>query len=220
MNIRFENLVQSFGTPPTTILHGLNAEIRSGEFVALTGRSGSGKSTLLYLLGTLDQPASGKIYFDGEDSSQWDEKRVHQFRNEKLGFVFQFHYLIPELTAIENVLLPARKLGRESEFRGRAIELLAEFGLRGKENRRATQLSGGEQQRVAVARALILRPALLLADEPTGNLDSENGETVLRLFETLNREHSMTVLMVTHDPDYAARATRQIHLVDGRIASE
>jgi ABC-type lipoprotein export system ATPase subunit len=218
MNIRFENLVQSFGSPPQTILHGLNAEIRSGEFVALTGRSGSGKSTLLYLLGTLDQPASGKIFFNGVDSSQWSEKEVHRFRNQKLGFVFQFHYLIPELTALENILLPARKLGKALELRPHALELLGEFGLSGKEERRATQLSGGEQQRVAVARALILSPDLLLADEPTGNLDSENGEIVLRLFERLNQERSMTVIMVTHDPDYAARATRQIHLVDGRIA--
>jgi ABC-type lipoprotein export system ATPase subunit len=220
MNVRFENLVQSFGSPPQVILHGLTAEISSGEFIALTGRSGSGKSTLLYLLGTLDKPVSGKIFFNGEDSSLWSEREVHRFRNEKLGFVFQFHYLIPELTALENILLPARKLGREAELRKRGFELLEEFDLKGKENRRATQLSGGEQQRVAVARALILRPQLLLADEPTGNLDSENGEKVLRLFEKLNRDHSMTVIMVTHDPDYAARATRQIHMVDGRIASE
>jgi putative ABC transport system ATP-binding protein/lipoprotein-releasing system ATP-binding protein len=171
-------------------------------------------------MGTLDQPISGKIYFNGADSSLWSEREVHRFRNEKLGFVFQFHYLIPELTALENILLPTRKLGRDTELRPRAHELLEEFGLKGKEGRRATQLSGGEQQRVAVARALILRPQLLLADEPTGNLDSENGEIVLRLFEKLNREHSMTVIMVTHDPDYAARATRRIHMVDGRIDSE
>ncbi len=218
MRVEIQDLVQAFGTPPQTILHGISDVIEEGEFVALTGRSGSGKSTLLYLLGTLDGPVSGKILFDGQDSSQWTEEEVHAFRNQSLGFVFQFHYLIPELTALENVLLPAQKQGRAVEFRERALGLLREFGLEGKENRFPSQLSGGEQQRVAIARALCVKPKILLADEPTGNLDSENGEIVLSLFERMNREEKMTVIMVTHDADYAARAGRRIHLVDGRVA--
>lgn len=219
MGILVKNLNQSFGDPPTHVLHDLNFEIKTGEFVSLMGRSGSGKSTLLYLLSTLDKPTSGEIWIDGHEMNRLSMEEMHRFRNENLGFVFQFHYLLPELNAIENVLLPAMKKGEGLARTDRARQLLEEFGLQDKAKRFPSQLSGGEQQRVAIARALIMEPKFLFADEPTGNLDSINGDIVLNLIERINREHGTTVVMVTHDPGFAARAQRQIHLVDGRISA-
>lgn len=219
MGILVKNLNQSFGDPPTHVLHDLNFEIKTGEFVSLMGRSGSGKSTLLYLLSTLDKPTSGEIWIDGHEMNRLSMEEMHRFRNENLGFVFQFHYLLPELNAIENVLLPAMKKGEGLARTDRARQLLEEFGLEDKAKRFPSQLSGGEQQRVAIARALIMEPKFLFADEPTGNLDSINGDIVLNLIERINREHGTTVVMVTHDPGFAARAQRQIHLVDGRISA-
>jgi len=213
---------KSFGEPPTTVLHNLNFLIEEGEFVALTGRSGSGKSTLLYLLGALDFPTSGKILIDNNDISEISSESLHGLRNRSIGFVFQFHYLLPELTALENVLMPARKAATKGvaikDYVDRAHALMEEFGLSDKKDRLPRQLSGGEQQRVAIARALAMRPRYLFADEPTGSLDTVNGEIVMSLFEKTNREDKTTVILVTHDPGFAARATRQIVLVDGKMA--
>jgi ABC-type lipoprotein export system ATPase subunit len=213
---------KSFGEPPTKVLHELDFLITEGEFVALTGRSGSGKSTLLYLLGALDFPTSGKILIDNKDISEISSEALHELRNRSIGFVFQFHYLLPELTAIENVLMPSRKAATKGvaikEFVERAHGLMDEFGLSDKKDRLPRQLSGGEQQRVAIARALAMRPRYLFADEPTGSLDTVNGDIVMSLFEKTNREDKTTVILVTHDPGFAARATRQIKLVDGKMA--
>lgn len=213
---------KSFGEPPTKVLHELDFLITEGEFVALTGRSGSGKSTLLYLLGALDFPTSGKILIDNKDISEISSEALHELRNRSVGFVFQFHYLLPELTAIENVLMPSRKAATKGvaikEFVERAHGLMDEFGLSDKKDRLPRQLSGGEQQRVAIARALAMRPRYLFADEPTGSLDTVNGDIVMSLFEKTNREDKTTVILVTHDPGFAARATRQIKLVDGKMA--
>lgn len=220
MAIQCINLSQSFGDPPTVILHQLNFEIATGEFIALVGRSGSGKSTLLYLLSTLDRPTGGQVLIDGRDVNQLSSKEMHQFRNHQVGFVFQFHYLLPELTALENVLLPAMKSGQGETRKNRALHWLQSFGLEGKENRFPNQLSGGEQQRVAIARALVMDPTYIFADEPTGNLDSANSEIVMNLLRKVNRELKTTIVMVTHDSGFAKKADRQINLVDGRITNE
>lgn len=221
MGLEARGISKSFGEPPTTVLHNLSFDIKEGEFVALTGRSGSGKSTLLYLLGALDFPTQGQILIDGSDISKISSPELHRLRNQSIGFVFQFHYLLPELTALENVLMPARKAERmgvkTKALEDRARQLMRDFGLESKNSRLPRQLSGGEQQRVAIARALAMNPKYLFADEPTGSLDTVNGEIVMGLFEKANRENGTTVILVTHDPGFAARATRQIKLVDGRI---
>jgi putative ABC transport system ATP-binding protein/lipoprotein-releasing system ATP-binding protein len=179
------------------------------------GRSGSGKSTLLYLLSSLDRSFDGEVFIDGAKVNELDVEAVHQLRNQKIGFVFQFHYLLSELSALENVLLPARKAGLLKEKEAFAIELLNAVGLGDKNHRFPHHLSGGEQQRVAIARALVMRPKYLFADEPTGNLDSVSGNIVLDLFEKFNREFGTTIIYVTHDEDFGGRARRQIRLVDG-----
>lgn len=215
--IKSVNLFQEFGTPPQRVLHGLNFEIRDGEFVSISGRSGSGKSTLLYIISTLDNPASGHVEIDGKVVTRMSEGEVHAFRNRYVGFIFQFHYLLPELTSLENVLLPARNLGLEEEKRDEAHSLLKTFEIGDKHNRFPGQMSGGEQQRVAIARALIMRPKYIFADEPTGNLDTHNAEKVMKILKTVNKEHGTTIALVTHEPDYSAMADREIFLVDGRI---
>jgi putative ABC transport system ATP-binding protein/lipoprotein-releasing system ATP-binding protein len=217
MKIEAQGIRKSFGTPPQEVLHGIDFIIESGEFVALTGRSGSGKSTLLYIMSTLDQATSGKVLFDDQDASTWDSKRVHEFRNQKLGFVFQFHYLLPELTVLENVLLPAMKTKTNGQHQKRAMELLDIFGIADKAQRFSGQLSGGEQQRVAIARSMILKPKILFADEPTGNLDTQNGDLVMAELRKIHAEEKTTIVLITHDPDFAKQAKRQINLVDGRI---
>jgi putative ABC transport system ATP-binding protein/lipoprotein-releasing system ATP-binding protein len=216
--IKLVDVKKTFGTPPTNVLKGISLDIKDGEFVALTGKSGSGKSTLLYIVSTLDNPSSGEVEISDEKVTQMSQKRLHEFRNEKMGFVFQFHYLLPELTALENVLMPARKTNKQIEKREHAEYLLKEFGLDKKHDRLPRQLSGGEQQRVAIARALIMQPQYLFADEPTGNLDSVNGEKVMNIFKTINQDMKTTVIMVTHDPDFAQLASRQIFLVDGLVS--
>lgn len=218
MAIEVQNVSKSFGDPPTTVLHQLSLRIEDGEFVALTGRSGSGKSTLLYLLGALDFPTSGKVRIDGHDLTELSEEELHRLRNQNVGFVFQSHYLLPELTALENVLMPTRKTGSLKELTPRGLALLEEFGLKGKESRFPRQLSGGEQQRVAIARALVMNPKYVFADEPTGALDTANGEIVMQIFKRMHEEQGISVILVTHDPQFAARASRQIRLVDGRLA--
>ncbi|TAL29624.1 MAG: ABC transporter ATP-binding protein [Spirochaetes bacterium] len=215
-----QSLVKNFGDPPTEVLRNISFTVERGEFVAITGRSGSGKSTLLYVTSGLDDPTAGEVYIAGKNVHRMDSASLHDFRNGHIGFVFQFHYLLPELTAIENILMPARKFRNEKEKKSKALRFLHDFELDHCINKFPMQMSGGEQQRVAIARALIMDPDFLFADEPTGNLDSINGERVLRIFEEINRNHGTTILLVTHEMDFAARAGRQIHLVDGMITSD
>jgi len=219
MGIVVKDLQKSFGSPPQLVLRGLNFTVADGEFVSITGRSGCGKSTLLYLLSSLDFSTSGNVEIDGTDVRSLDEEKLHRFRNERMGFVFQFHYLLPELTALENVLMPARRTKTHVERTPRALQLLEEFGLKEKAGSLPGELSGGERQRVAIARAMIMEPRYIFADEPTGNLDSVNGDIVLRLLEEASRKNGATVIFVTHDPDYARRASRQIVMRDGEIVN-
>jgi ABC-type lipoprotein export system ATPase subunit len=218
--IELRGIKKSFGDPPTNVLKGITAEIKGGEMVSIVGRSGSGKSTLLYIVSTLDKPTEGEVVIDGVPVRSLSVKELHQFRNEKMGFVFQFHHLLPELSALENVLMPTLKAKTKKDFHPLALELLAEFGLATKRDRLPGQLSGGEQQRVAIARALIMEPRYLFADEPTGNLDSANGEAVLHFFQNIHKERGTTVIYVTHDPLFAELADRELVLVDGMIKGE
>ncbi len=201
-----------------TILRDINLEIGEGEFLSILGASGSGKSSLLYIMALLDRPTSGEVFFE-EDRINFDEE-LSPIRNSKIGFVFQFHYLLPELTAVENVIVPMLKAGitKEKSLK-RAGELLKKLGLEGKEDRKPYQLSGGEQQRVAIARAIANEPKVLFADEPTGNLDSKNSETVMDIFLKLNSEGN-TIVMVTHEEELAEFGTRVLTMSDGRILEE
>jgi len=208
-------------THSVDILRGIDFDVQPGEFVAIMGPSGSGKSTLLGLLAGLDSPTSGKIMLDGEDITGLDEDRMAVLRGRKVGFVFQSYHLLPTLTAEENVLLPYELTGGNgSEGRKRARELLESVGLPNRRDHYPIQLSGGEQQRVALARAFMVRPPILLADEPTGNLDSQNGQHILDLLISLNQREGTTLVLVTHDPALSNRADRRITLSDGRIVSD
>jgi lipoprotein-releasing system ATP-binding protein len=200
----------------------VNLAFRPGEFVAITGPSGSGKSSLLYLLGLLDRPSAGQVLLEGTDTASLDGGALAALRLARIGFVFQFHFLLPEFSALDNVLIPIRKLGRLEgrAARERAMELLESLGLADAAAKLPEQLSGGMRQRAAVARALANAPSLLLADEPTGNLDTRNAQGVFDIFERLVDERAMTVLVVTHDADLARRARRRVHLVDGRVVSD
>ena len=217
MSLVTENVKKYFGELKTPILKGISAEIKSGEMVSITGRSGSGKSTLLYIISTLDQPSEGRVLIDGVDVHSLNTQQLHAFRNQKMGFVFQFHHLLPELTALENILMPAIKSGQQAEKTERAMELMKEFSILDKVNQKPSQLSGGEQQRVAIARALVMNPQYLFADEPTGNLDSANGLAVMNFFKKINSEMGTTVIYVTHDKEFAQMGHRQINLVDGQL---
>jgi putative ABC transport system ATP-binding protein len=209
------------GTHRVEILRGIDLSIERGEFAAIVGASGSGKSTLLGLLAGLDTPTSGSIRLDGEEISRLSEDRLADIRGRQIGFVFQSYQLIPTLTAEENVLLPAELAGEaSSEALDRARALLDTVGLRERRDHYPVQLSGGEQQRVALARAFIRKPPLLLADEPTGNLDSSNGRQVLELLLSLNRSEATTLVLVTHDRDLTSRASRILTLRDGCIVSD
>ena len=218
MGIVGRNVGKVIGDPPTRVLTGISFDIVDGEFISLTGRSGSGKSTLLYLMSSLDHPTEGTVEISGHEISKMDPEELHIFRNQKIGFVFQFHYLIAEITTLENVLMPALKFSQLEERRSYGEHLLEQFGLSDKMKRLPRQLSGGEQQRVAIARALVMEPQYLFADEPTGSLDTSNGDTVMRIIREVNQKRRTTVVMVTHDPDFAKQAGRQIKLVDGRQA--
>lgn len=220
MAINCVNLIKEFGEPPTRVLHSLSFAIADGEFLSISGRSGSGKSTLLYLISTLDLPNQGNVTIDGENTAEMSVEDLHRFRNFNIGFVFQFHYLLPELTALENALLPARNSGKHIAKHDEAMALLDECGIADKANHLPSQMSGGEQQRVGIARALIMQPRYIFADEPTGNLDSQNGKIVMDLLTRVNKERGSTLVIVTHEPDYARMADREIYLIDGRISQE
>jgi lipoprotein-releasing system ATP-binding protein len=207
------------GAVTTEVLHGIDLQVERGEFVALMGPSGSGKSTLLNILGLLDRPTSGTVAILGQDCSALDDAGLTRLRGKSLGFVFQFHHLLPAFTAEENVYLPMlADVGHFEPAMGqRARELLGRIGLKGFETRPAAQLSGGQQQRVAIARALVMSPALVLADEPTGNLDQASGYQAFELMREFNRESTTAFLLVTHNPSLAKRCDRTITLVDGSI---
>ncbi|HEY0970825.1 MAG TPA: ABC transporter ATP-binding protein [Gemmatimonadales bacterium] len=207
------------GTRPLTVLHGVSFEVPQGSFVAIVGPSGSGKTTLLGLLAGLDTPTSGDVILDEVELGSLDEDDRARLRGEKVGFVFQSFQLIPTLTALENVQVPLELRG-ERGAEPRARELLERVGLGDRLDHYPTQLSGGEQQRVAVARAFSIRPRILFADEPTGNLDGATGSRIVELLESLNREDGATIVLVTHDPGLAARADRVLRMQDGRIVSD
>jgi len=201
------------------VLKGISFAIARGETVGMVGVSGAGKTTLLQILGTLDRPTSGSILFEGEDLAGYSEERLAGIRNRKIGFVFQFHNLLPEFTVLENVMLPCRIAGKDlEESRGRAESLLSEVGLSHRLSHRAGEISGGEQQRAAVCRALVMEPAVLLADEPTGNLDRGTATELVELLLEINRERKLSLLMVTHNEQAASRLHRVVRIDDGRIA--
>ena len=197
-------------------------DIGKGEFVAITGQSGSGKSTLLYVLSTLDTDYEGEIRINGNLLKEMNSNQLSSLRNRDIGFVFQFHYLLPEFSVLENVCLPAMKLKKytPNQIRERAAEKLTLLGLKDQINKKASQLSGGQQQRVAIARALINDPVIIFGDEPTGNLDSANARMVFDIFKELSLKHEQTIVIVTHDPEIAARADRTISLRDGMVISD
>lgn len=213
------NIIKEFGKPAQQILHGLTFKIEDGEFVSISGRSGSGKSTLLYIISSLDLPTKGDVFLDGKSINDMSSEESHRFRNVNVGFIFQFHYLLSELSVVENVLLPARNLNLMDEKRHEAVELLNQLGLATHIDKYPNELSGGEQQRVAIARALILKPKYIFADEPTGNLDTYNARLVMTILREVNKRDKTTICLVTHEPSFAAMAEREIYLIDGRIAS-
>jgi ABC-type lipoprotein export system ATPase subunit len=209
------------GRKKVEVLLGVSLDVSAGEFVALRGASGAGKSTLLHLLGGLDRPDSGKIVLDGQPIERLSASGLTRLRNRRVGLVFQAYHLLPELSALENVCLPARMArAPASATRAKAMELLRRVGLAERTDHRPSELSGGEQQRVAIARALINDPAFLLADEPTGNLDSHTGDEIMRLLRDLQTERSMTLIIATHDNALAATAPRVVQLADGLVASD
>jgi lipoprotein-releasing system ATP-binding protein len=218
--LRTEGLTRILpGTVPVTLVENIDLEIGQGEFVAIMGPSGSGKSSLLYLLGLLDMPTSGKIWLNGDGTGDLDEDELANIRLRQLGFVFQFHFLLAEFTALENVLLPVRKLGllSERDALARGFELLGALGLGDQANKLPGQMSGGQRQRVAVARALANDPLIVFADEPTGALDTKASENLRMIFQDLSRRQNRTVVAVTHDPNFAKAADRVLFLVDGKL---
>ncbi len=219
--LRAENIHKFFSLGRNVKLHvlkGISFEVRRGEIIAIVGASGAGKSTLLHILGALDRPSEGKVFFNGVSLFEMNDYELAKFRNRKIGFVFQFHHLLPEFTAIENVAMPAMISGKSfSEVKDRAFELLKGVGLADRVNHKPSELSGGEQQRVAVARALMNSPELVLADEPSGNLDSKNAEALHELIIELNKKFGQTFIIATHNERLAERADRIIKIVDGKI---
>ena len=219
--LRITNVKKSFKAPENgvvNVLNGVNLEINSETITSIIGSSGSGKSTLLHIIAGLDKIDSGLIEWQGDDITQWDDKKIATFRNTEIGFIFQFHHLLPEFSAIENVMIPAIIQGKsERESNLLAKELLDEFGLSHRIEHRPNQLSGGEQQRVAMARALINTPALILADEPTGNLDEKNSSTVLKYLLTLRDRFNVSILMVTHDKSITEDGDFIFEMNDGKL---
>lgn len=201
------------------VLKDISFDINKGEFVSIIGKSGSGKSTLLYLLSTMDTNYTGEIAMNGQKITGLQQNQLAKFRNEHIGFVFQFHYLLPEFTVLDNVMLPALKLNKKSkeEIEAEAIELLTLLGIKGHEHKQSSKISGGQQQRVAIARALINSPSIIMGDEPTGNLDSKNTNIVFDIFKELAKERGQTIIAVTHDDEFAANCDRIIELSDGKL---
>jgi lipoprotein-releasing system ATP-binding protein len=209
------------GQVPTEALRGITLQFRRGEFASIVGPSGSGKSTLLYLLSGLDKPTSGRVEFDGVDLTTLNERALAEFRNRRMGFVFQFHFLLPEFTATENVAMPLLIAGvNRREALDKAAELLKRFGLGHRLRHYPSQLSGGEQQRVAIARALVNDPDILFCDEPTGMLDSKNAQALYELLREVNAERGQTILVVTHEREFAQRTDRIIQLQDGQVIAD
>ena len=223
--LRLEGVCKSYGigTPvESEVLHGVDLALERGEFAALIGPSGSGKSTLLNLIGLLDQPTGGSVLIEGRDTGALDDGALTRLRGRSIGFVFQHHYLLPEFTALENVLMPilAARGKADNEMRDTAARLLDRVGLTPWRDNKVTEISGGQQQRVAIARALAMSPALVLADEPTGNLDTRSADGVFDLLREINESSRTTFLIVTHDPRLAQRCDRIVELVDGRLVSD
>ncbi|HWR58504.1 MAG TPA: ABC transporter ATP-binding protein [Thermodesulfovibrionales bacterium] len=218
--VEAQKIEKSFYTPAgeLKILKGVDLTIEKGEVIGIVGASGVGKSTFLYVLGTLDRPTSGKVLYEGTDIFSMDNGPLASFRNKTIGFVFQFHHLLPEFSALENVMMPGLiGFGYQDEIRARAEELLSELGVYERKDHRPGALSGGEQQRVAVARALILHPKIVLADEPTGNLDSATGGELFNLLLKLNKDRGITFIIVTHNETLSNRCHRVMRMVDGRL---
>ncbi len=215
--IQVQNICKSFGS--LQVLKGVNLTVNQGEIVAIIGKSGAGKTTLLQIIGTLDRPTKGNVLIDGQDVFALNDSRLAAFRNHHIGFIFQFHQLLPEFTALENVCIPAM-IARESEkeYKPRAQKLLADLGLADRMNHKPNELSGGEKQRVAAARALMMKPDIILADEPTGSLDEKNKKELSELLLHLRKEYGQTILLVTHDKELAGIADRIIEIKDGVIA--
>ena len=220
MSIKLVDVKKSFGNPPTEVLKGISLEVESGELISIVGRSGSGKSTLLYIMSTLDNTSSGEIFYDNIDLAKMGQRDIHELRNKNIGFVFQFHYLLPELSVLENILMPARKHNLQNNLKQKALDLIKEVDLAGKEQRVPSQLSGGEQQRVAIARSLCMKPRIMLFDEPTSALDPEMIKEVLDTMIDLAKE-GMTMLCVTHEMGFAqAVADRVIFMDQGQIVEQ
>ncbi|NPA51357.1 MAG: ABC transporter ATP-binding protein [Aquificae bacterium] len=217
-----QNLEKIYHTK-TDIVHalkGISIQIQKGNMVAVMGPSGSGKSTFLHLLGGLDRPTKGKVYIDETDIFSLSDNQLAKFRNQKIGFVFQFHYLLPELTALENVLVPVKLYQKNKTTNNKAYNLLKELGLEKRIDHLPSQLSGGEQQRVAIARAIINSPDIILADEPTGNLDSKNTQKVMNILKELNEKKNTTIVIATHDKEVAKYCKYILHMKDGKIVNK
>ncbi|NIQ38616.1 MAG: ATP-binding cassette domain-containing protein [Proteobacteria bacterium] len=218
--IKVQNLSKSYRQGPRVVeaLRGIDLAFGPGDSVAVVGASGAGKTTFIHILGTIDRPSSGKVLYDGQDVFAMADRDLARFRNRTVGFVFQFHHLLPEFTALENTMLPVLIQGiRKQDAKRRAEEMLNQVGLSDRMTHKPGELSGGEQQRVAVARSLILQPEVLLADEPTGNLDRDTGEGVYQLLEGMNKERGVTLIIVTHNEEIADRQPRRVRLVDGKV---
>ena len=216
--IQVQNIIKTFGTrfKDVAALHGVSFDIEQSELISVIGASGAGKSTLLHILGALDRPSQGKVLYRGDDIFTWNDKKLADFRNRKIGFIFQAHHLLPEFTAVENTMMPAliRGMGKR-KAKNQAEDLLVKMGLKDRLGHKPGELSGGEQQRVAIARALIMKPEIILADEPTGNLDSKTGAFIFDLLRQLNRDENIIMVIVTHNEHLAACTPRSIKLRDG-----